>query len=394
MFTPIIQFLQKNRIKKLLFLSICFFFLSAYPIYKNYINGEAVNTYQIYRGIIEGHSEFYNPWQYRILCPLLVEGAKQVYDHTIDKMLPIERLVRFSYHQTSTLTPETARFLQQIRNPEVFKYIIIFLIFRFIEDFVILLLSFYLLSFFIRNRWLVFLGLILISWSMGNGVNASALTFNTYLDDILYLLTGCIILYKKNLWYILPISIVGAANRETSLLIPYLLFVSCITLDFPLFSTANLKKIKWPSRKIFLISGLSLIAFVIVFTGLRMYFGYRPQTVWKVPAGLPMLKLNLFSAVAVKGYFEMFGAFSVFPLICLYKFRQCSSILKIWFIAIVPVWFFVHLYSVVVYESRLFFVPTFLIFIPMVLEIIEKAGGSGNKAGSKSSASTRRYMPE
>jgi hypothetical protein len=324
----------------------------------------------------------------------LIEGTAYVYDHTLGRVLPIERMIHVNFQETSTITPETARFVQQIKDPEVLKYIVIFLVFRFLQDFVILLLSFYLLSFFIRNRWLVFLGLLLISWSMGNGVSASALTFNTYMDDILYLLAGCIILYEKNPWWILPISVIGAANRETSLMIPYLLFISRMQVTFPLFKWSNLKKIKWPSRKIFLVTALSFIGFAIVFAGLRIHYGYPPQTMWKVPAGLPMLKLNLFSAVAVKGYFEMFGAFSIFPLICLYKFRWCSSILKIWFIGVVPVWFFVHFYSVVTYESRLFFVPTFLIFIPMVLEIIEKGGGWGNKVSSRSSASTTQYIPE
>jgi hypothetical protein len=393
MFTLIIRSLRGNRVKKLCFLIVCFFFLSSYPIYKNYINGEAINTYEIYRGIIEGHSEYYNPWQYRILCPFLIEGAAYVYDHTVGRVLPVERMVHFNFHETSTITPETARFIRQVKDPQILKYILIFLVFRFLEDFVILLLSFYLLSFFIRNRWLVFLGLIMISWSMGNGVSASALTFNTYMDDIFYLLVGCIILYQKNPWWILPISVLGAANRETSLMIPYLLFISGMQISFPLLKGRNLK-IKWPSRKIFLITALSFTGFAIVFVSLRLYYGYPPQTMWKVPAGLPMLKLNLFSAVAVKGYFEMFGAFSVLPLLCLYKFSRCSNILKIWFIGMVPIWFFVHFYSVVVYESRLFFVPTFLIFMPMVLEIIEKGGGWGNKVSSKNSASTTRYIPE
>jgi hypothetical protein len=75
-------------------------------------------------------------------------------------------------------------------------------------------------------------------------------------------------------------------------------------------------------------------------------------------------------------------------LICLLKFRQCSPILKIWFIAIVPIWFFVHFYSVPSYESRLFFVPTFLIFIPMVLEVVQKSGSLENRSMHKSSIST------
>jgi hypothetical protein len=387
-------FLQKNKGRKVIFLLISFFFLSAYPIYKNYINGEAIATYELYRGVIEKRSKFYNPWQYRILCPLLIEGVKQVYDHTIDQIVPIEKIAHFKFRETSGFTSETEKFIHQLNNPDTLKYILIFLAFRFIEDLLILLLAYFLLRHFIKNYWLIFLGLIMISWSMGNGVSASPLNFNTYLDNILYLLTGCIILYKKNPWYILPITIIGAFNRETSLLIPFLLFVSFMNFKPNFFSKNIFKRFSWPSHKIFLITLLSFLSFVIIFIGIRIYFGYRPQGEWKVPAGLPMLKLNLISIVAVKGYFEMFGALSVLPLICLLKFRQCSHILRIWFIAIVPIWFFVHFYSVPSYESRLFFVPTFLIFIPMVLEIVQKSGNQVNRSMNKSSISTKQYKLE
>lgn len=393
MFTQIKLLMRRKIFTKTILLIICFFFLSAYPIYKNYLNGEAVATYGLYKRIIEKNSKFYNPWQYRILCPLIIEGIKRGYDHSIDKIFPVQKIVHFHFKPTSGFAPETEEFIQQVNNPEIIKYIFIFLIFRLIEDFLILFFSFYLLSYFIKNNWLVFLGLIMISWSMGNGVIASDLAFNTYLDDILYLLAGCVILYKKNPWYILPITVAGAFNRETSLLIPVLFYVSSIGLDSPLGSLKNLKRLFHPSLKPFLISLVSFLSFVIIFIGLRIYFGYRPQGEWKVPAGLPMLKLNVFSIVAVKGYFEMFGAFNILPLICLYKFRSCSLILRIWFIAIVPVWFFVHFYSVPAYESRLFFVPTFLIFIPMVLEVIYKNASWGNKSGGKSLLPTAQDIP-
>lgn len=390
MFTHITPLLRGNRKAKIIFLLICFFFLSAYPIYKNYINGEGINTYENYKAVIEKRSPYYNPWQYRIFCPILIAGAKYVYDHTIDKVIPVNRMIRFRFNETSVFTPETSTFIRHLDDPDIVKCLIIFMAFRFLEDFIILLLSFYLLIFFVKNYWLAFLGLIIISWSMGNGVNASDLTFNTYLDNILYLLTGCIILYKKNLWYILPITMIGAANRETSLLIPYLVFISNIHVQKQTFP--GIKKIIWPPRNVILVCGLSAIVFIFVFVGLRIYFGYRPQQIWKVPAGIPMLKLNLFTTVAIKGYFEMFGVFSVFPLICLYKFRKCSEILKVWFVGLVPIWFLVHFYSVVVYESRLFFVPTFLIFLPMVLEIIEKYGNSRNISIHRSSISTTGYI--
>ncbi len=371
MFTRIIQLLQKNRLKKVFFLIICFSCLSTYPIYKNYTNGEGSTTYERHIAIIEKRSEFYNPWQYRILCPLIIEGVKYIYDRTIDKIYPVEKHFHFDFKKTSTPTPETKKLISQLQQPEFVKYMIIFITFRFIENLLVFILGYLLLAYFVKNDWLIFFALIAMSWAMGNSVFASDLTFNTYLDNIFYLLAGNLILYKKNLWYIIPITLFAALNRETSLMIPWLVFISFIDLSKVQSDKFSIRKIKLPPKKIFIISISSFIIFCIIFVSVRFYFGYRPQSVWKVSAGLPMLKLNLFSTVAIKSYFEMIGAFSVIPLICLYKFSICSSILRTWFKGIVPIWFFVHLYSVVTYESRLFLVPTFLIFIPMFLQIIE-----------------------
>lgn len=371
MFTRIIQLLQRNRLKKIFFLIVCFSCLATYPVYKNYINGEAATTYERHIAIIENRAQFYNPWQYRILCPLIIEGAKYVYDHTIDKIYPVEKHFHFYFNETSTPSPGTKALISSLQQPDFIRYLIIFLSFRFVENILVFLLGYLLLSYFVKNDWLIFFGLIAMSWSMGNSVFASDLTFNTYLDNIFYLLAGNLILYKKNLWYIIPITLFAALNRETSLMLPWLLFISFIDLSKITVSKFNFTQIKLPPKNIFIISACSFIIYCIVFVAIRRYFGYRQQSVWKVPAGLSMLKLNLFSVVAIKSYFEMIGAFSVIPLICLYKFRKCSYILRAWFIGIVPAWFLVHLYSVVTYESRLFLVPTFLILMPMFLQIIE-----------------------
>jgi hypothetical protein len=109
-----------------------------------------------------------------------------------------------------------------------------------------------------------------------------------------------------------------------------------------------------------------------IFIALRMYFGYMPQQVWKAKAGIPMLKLNLFSAVGVKAYLELIGTFGVIPLIILYNFKQFPHLLKKWFLFMVPIWFGIHYISVVAYQTRLFMVPLILIMIPMIIILIEK----------------------
>ena len=218
---------------------------------------------------------------------------------------------------------------------------------------------------------LIFFGLMFLSMGMGNAVIASDLTFNTYFDIIFYLLAALIIVKKRNPAWIIPIVMLSAFNRETSILIPFLFFIS--NCDFSNFNFKNYKSLLnfLPSKRIWLIAITSFFIFLLIFIGLRIYYGYQPQQVWKVPAGIQMIRLNLVSAVSVKSYFEMLGLFSVIPIVILLRFRSLPIILRTWFICIVPLWFTAHIYSVVIYQTRLFLVPSIIIFMPMFLFMID-----------------------
>ena len=372
MFTRITQLLQKNKWKKIVLLTICIGLMSSYPVYRNFYYGRAILQYQRHVEFMNVQSRFHNPWQYRILTPLTVEAIKIVYDKTLDRIYPIGEKLKITLPEGADPKDSTKELLTLAGNPDFIKYTMIYSGVRILQNVLIFLLSYILLAYFVKSNWLIFLGLIFISLALGNSVNDSDFTLHTYLDDILYLLAGIVILYKKNPWYIFLITLIGALNRETALLIPFLYTISIVNWQGWKENKFSLKKIPFPAFNQTAIIGLSLICFVGIFVAIRWYYGYQPQTQWKVPAGLPMLKLNLISLIAVKSYFEMIGAFSIIPLLCLYKFKSASPILKTWFIGIVPIWFLVHFVSVVAYQSRLFLVPTLIIFIPMLLEMIEK----------------------
>jgi hypothetical protein len=372
MFTPITQLLQKNRKRKLVFIVFCISLLSFYPIYKNFYNGRAITTYERHIALIQGRSEFYNPWQYRILCPMIIEGMMWVYDHTIDKVYPIEEKLHFSLPETSEPTPETKEFVQLLQTRGALKYLVVFLFFRFCLNFLVFTLAYCFWRYFVANNWLIFFGLIFLSLAMGNGVIASDLTFNTYLDNVFYLLAACLIVYKKNPVWLLLLTFLAALNRETSMLIPFLFFISQMDFTNFRFRTFNWKAIRWPQARVWWLVGGSYLLFFAVFISIRAHYGYRPPQMWKTPPGLSMIKLNLFSAVGVKSYFEMLGVFSVIPFIILYKFRSFPLFLRVWFLAIVPAWFAVHIYSVVTYQTRLFLVPVILVFLPMLLWLIDR----------------------
>lgn len=381
---------KNNRIAKW-FIAICFALLSTVPIYRNFYYSNGLLTYERHRAVIEGRSEFYNPWQYRVLCPYTIEALLWVYNHTVDKIYPIEEKIHVNIESNTGTTNETDQFVKLMQTPGAMKYMIIFILFRFVEHLIIFFLAWKLWSKFVKNKWLIFFGINFLALSLGNGVTVADLSFNTYMDIILYLLTANIIVYNKNHLLLIPITILGAFNRETSIMIPALYFVSQMDLTQLSLKNFSFKPVKFPAGKTWLITILLYVIFFTIFVSLRIHYGYRPQQVWKVPAGLQMLKLNLASSTAVKAYMELIATFAVIPLIILYKFRSFPYLLKKWFLFLVPVWFLIHFISVVAYQTRLFMVPFILIMLPMLLWLIEKETArlySGNPKEQPQSQST------
>jgi len=371
--------LQKNNRINKWFICICFAILSVYPIYSNFYYSNGLLTYERHKAVIEKRSEFYNPWQYRVFCPYTIETMLWVYNATFDKIYPIEEKFHFTIQNTSGTTDQTSEFVTVMQTSGAMKYMIIFILFRFIEHMLIFYLAWKLWNSFVKSKWLVFLGINFLTLALGNAVAVADLSFNTYLDIILYLLTANIIVFKKNPAYLVAVTLVAAFNRETGILIPALYFIS--QTDFTTFKIRafNLKSIGFPPAKTWILTtGLYLI-FISIFIGLRIYFGYKPQQVWKAEAGWPMLKLNLFSAVGAKATLEMIGTYAVIPLFILYKFKCFPYLLRKWFLFIVPVWFAIHYVSVVAYQTRLFMVPFVLVMMPMILSFIEKEIKNSNQ---------------
>ncbi len=268
---------------------------------------------------------------------------------------------------------KTQELLSDLSTPGFVKYNMIFILFRFLLHIMIFIVAFMYYTKMVKSDWLIFIGLIILSLSMGNSVNDSDLAFNTYIDVLLYLMAGYIIYTEKYDWYILPIAILGALNRETSVLIPFIYYVC--RLDLKNFSLAHIRfdQVVAPKKTI-MITAISYLFFIAIYFGLRFYYGFEDyQGVRGASPGLPTLVINLFSLVSIKTYFEMYGTFMILPLIFIYKFNSIDFKLRIIFLALVPIWFLVHWWSAVAYQSRLFLVPTLLVFIPGVLEVVEKS---------------------
>ena len=173
---------------------------------------------------------------------------------------------------------------------------------------------------------------------------------------------------KKNPWWIVAISILGSFNRETSLLIPGLYYFS--QLDYSK-GRAPFKML-FEDKKVVLVTGASLIGFFAVFVGIRSVIGYIPAEGWRVSTGLPMLKLNLMSPVGIKTYMELFGVLGFLPFVAFLFFRRLDFYLKVFLVVLVPIWFGIHLSSVVSYQARMFLVPSLLVFLPSALQVVDQ----------------------
>jgi hypothetical protein len=273
----------------------------------------------------------------------------------------------------------TLKLVASMKNPEFVKYNIVFVLFRFIQNILVFYLAFQFFSFFIRDKSLVLIAILLLTLFMGNSVVDSDYTFNTYMDITVYLAAALVIVNAYNIWWILLITIVGALNRETSILVPALVF--CSKVDWR--AWPQIGKILFFDKRLLTVTIVSYLAFISIFIYLRVYYGYEAASTWRVPPGLPMLKLNLFSAASAKTYMEFFGVFGFLPFWYLMKFTKMNTTLKVFFWVLIPVWFGVHITTSIGFQSRLFLVPVVLVFIPSVFEYVEKSIVANSKTSLK-----------
>ncbi len=304
--------------------------LAIYPVLRNEIFGYTIIQTQRHLDMLSAKSVFYNPWQYRILSPILVES--------------LHLLLKNTFYLITT--PED-------------PYLWTFRIFRFFQGLIILSLMRVYLNKVLQHPIWTFTGVLLASIAMGNATCASDYSFNTYSDIIFYLLAALVILENKNEWLLLPISIAAAFNRETGILIPILATYRWIRFKpFRIYDP----NYTWP----ILSSG---VFFVIIFIGLRWFYGMPEAEVVGIAPGPEALKFNL---TDLRTYLELFSVILIYPILSLAGLKNSKDYLIWWFFILVPIWFIIHYYQAAVRESRLFLVPTLLIFIPMSLDYLKK----------------------
>jgi hypothetical protein len=188
----------------------------------------------------------------------------------------------------------------------------------------------------------------------------SDLQFNTFFDIIFYLLAGLCILYGKFFW-IAPITLLAALNRETSGLIPFLLLsVSMCALP------------KTSFRKVIPVFVTSFATYIAVFVGLRLFYGSQELLIpYGHHPGLDLLQYNLFRLVTWQ---RLIATLSIIPMIAIVGYQRWPLQLRVFFWVIVPIWFLIHAVGAVMAETRLFLVPQAMVLIPgALLSITQQA---------------------
>jgi hypothetical protein len=300
--------------------------LSTYVVYEHVTSPLAVDmTRQIERHerMIAGQSEFFNPWQYRILSAYTLEGVIQVYNALLPGKPDIIPYAGLHFAQVALI-------------------------------FILCLIYFRRLG--VANPFLIGLGLVVTCYCMSTSVFQSDLSFNTYFDIAFYLAAALLII-RGNIVWIIPLTLLAALNRETSGFIPLM-----VLAPFPM-RLADIDR-----RKV-IVAAASLAVFTAVFFAVRLYYGFQPGV--GIHGMTSPKDFFIFNITFLRMYPLLLGTLSIIPIVVVLHLARLPILLRHWFWLIIPLWFLIHFVKGTAMETRLFLVPQVLIFIPAFLLLID-----------------------
>lgn len=199
------------------------------------------------------------------------------------------------------------------------------------------------------------LGLSALAWGMTQANYGADLGFNASTDVMLYLGAALALVSGRPSWLV-PITVVAALNRESSILIPYMALAFAVrrkprpTLD---------KTFAGPAFA-------ALAAWCVILIALHVSLGARPWALHESGAapGFSFLRYNLTNRDAWEHGFGMVG---ILPLLALLSWRGWSPLLRPIFWSVVPLWCAATLFYAPVDQSRVLLLPQVLVFIPGLL---------------------------
>ncbi len=203
----------------------------------------------------------------------------------------------------------------------------------------------------------------MLSNSMCYSFFQSDLSYYTYTEIALLLTAGILINNNKD-WIIIPLTILATFNREGALFIPVMLFAS--RLSDANFRTLFTKKVV--TYKFIWQSAFSVFGFCIVYFGLRHIIGhaaYSESRYGAVYPGLYLLYLNILNRQTWSGLGQIFN---LLPLTIIFYCKWPALLQKyLWFL-VIP-WMMAGFVFGSADETRLFLVPLFIVFVPVLLNL-------------------------
>jgi len=304
----------------LLVLVACLALLSLFTVGAQYRNLFDAGAMQIERHVSILQNQSLDPWQFRVLSAYLVEGY-----------LFVVRDLGWSQDPMGAM-----------------------LVFRGLQNVLLFLLAWQFFRTLRMHPLVALLGLSVLAWGMAQAHFESDLSFNLYFDLIFYLSAALLIAWKRDPWLI-PLSFLAVLNRETSLLIPFLLLAA----------RAQWRPRLRVERRVILISAGAFLVQVATYMLIRWYLGPKaPFHPHDVSWGWELVRYNF----ARWETWQFLGAtFSIVPILSLAVFRRWPAVLRRYFWTMVPVWLVLHSLLGVLAETRILLVPYVLIVLPGAL---------------------------
>jgi len=282
----------------------------------------ATEEVQRHQAVIERRAG--DPWQYRVLAPWLNEAL---------------------YRAAGRLGP--INFTQ------------VFLAVRLTQNWVVLFgFSLFLLELGLGPP-AVALGLSLLTYAMSLSTWHAGLAFATWFELAFFVIGALLVLRGQAAW-LLPLGMLAAANKESSLLLPVLLLAQGAGKAAP-------------SRDRGVLFAACIAAQLAVCAALRVALGPQPLIVPEGHApGPELLGYNVGRAVT---WTHLVLTFALVPLVALWGFRHWPVALRRWCLWLVPPWVVAHFVLAIVAETRLLLVPYALVFLPAALIVVGRGRG-------------------
>lgn len=263
-----------------------------------------------HRAVLEGRAG--DPWQYRVFATWLNEGLFRA-----------------------------AQRLGDVSLPETFVAV------RLVQNWLIL---------FVYSSFLVALGLGTSAAGLGLSLLAYAMSLSTWHAglafatwyELAFFVAGALLVLRRRYAWLLPLALLAAANKESSLLLPVLL----LGAGPPTRERGRLLAACFAGQ-------LAVIALIRIGIGPQPLISAEGHT-----PGLDLLGYNVGRAVS---WAQLLLCFGVVPLVAVSAWREWPAVLRRWCGWLVLPWLGAHFVLAIVAETRLLLVPHALVFLPAAL---------------------------